>query len=424
MANGKTFYILAIHSLLAHSVAVGSVDSLLTASKKALDSGKIIEAKQYGFEALELAKERGEDAEEATASYRLANAFQASENYQSAEVHYNRALELADIVGDSHLLAKTLTTFGIMKLKVGDVQDAQLGIEHALRLAEELKDSTILMFCHLHHGRIFHYQENFEAAVASYQRALELAERNGHEAVVAGCHQNLSEAHASLGRWDEATASARKSIAIRIRLRDEYHLGKSYENLIYQQFERGDGVESLRTLAELLDVFADSEMQLSEETASATSELLTELSEDLSSAQNTVKWLFAFVGLCLLLSIILSWRLIQERKTARKKLERTALRIRQMESAIPKGTLKQRIEPLRKHTNPLLATSYLMLSVGYTRPELTQIFGRDRATIHRWLEEMSRILKVKDVPADARSFGDSTSNIPAQQPSETADEIA
>lgn len=405
MVNAKTSFILATHSLLCFVGFASNVDSLSSESKNALDQWHLPAAKQFAFEALSEARQLGDQHGEATASYRLANAFQASENYQGASPHYQRALELADILQDTSLLAKVLCSFSAMKQTLGDLPSAKSNAEHSLKLAENIEDTLLQAFNYLRLGNILAEQEDWAEAISHYNRAIALSQSFGNEALEAGARQNLSEAFAYNQNWELAEQQSLEAIALRIKLSDEYHINKCFENLLAQKLRKKDIDAFLAVQQRFLETLKSEEMRMTVETTAALADMTIE-QQDLISAYK--RWIAGTVGACGLIALLLLLQWIRYRKLQKhlnERLEKSALRILQMESASAKHSLSERVKPLKEHSNPMLVNCYLMLSVGYSRAELSELFGRDRTTIHRWIEQMSKLLNVEDVQSDALEYG-------------------
>ena len=390
-----------ILSLWGFSTYATTIDSLLRASVDALEYERLTQAKQFAFEALQLAKVQANDSAIAHASYRLANAFQASENFQAASQHYSRAIELADILADSQLLSKALLTQGSMQMKLDQHRDASMSMAHAERISRASEDQYMLMHIGIHKGNLAYETGEYEAASRHFQNAHHLSLEHGNPALRAKLLQNMSEAEAKLLHWEIAERHARAAIAIRLELKNEYWLNKSFENLFFQQLERGDMEALLDSQEEFFHMLHQSGMTTTAEMAEQQHVIMSRLRAWTAEQRKQVIWLWLAAGAVGMIIAGMAIWLQKYRKRIHEQRERLAMRIRQMEMAGERPNVKQRIESLRAHTNPMLAACYLLLGVGYSQAELGRLVGRDRATVHRWINEIGRVLDVEDPRKDA-----------------------
>lgn len=397
-------------SILSGIGQAAELDSLLLRSNRELNAGRVAEAKTLADEALHMAEHAEDRSGIARATYHLANAFQASENYESAVPLYESVVREADIMRDSLLLSKALTRYGLMRINMKQYNLGEGNITYAIKIVEALRDTLSLSYCHQYMGASKMLQERPEEAVTHYDRALKYALLFDDMTLIAGCYQNLGQVYAEINQFDSASLYTGKAIRLCLKLRDEHYIHQCYKNLMYI-YDNQQAIDSvLHTELEYFNTLqqagflVDQDMleplaYLTESILESYDNIRTRLHDMEDKLRAYTYVLYALAVLTLILAAALV-AVIRKNRTGR-----TADEAGQIPMAV-NGTLEARIQPLLGQKNKMLAPCYALLAAGYTITRIADIMNRDRTTVSHWVKEISTILGIppEELRADALKY--------------------
>jgi len=410
MEGKKAILLLAISGLSYMARASGQ-DSLLARSNRELNAGRLHEAKVLADEALRHAERSGDRMALARASYHLANAFQASGNFQGAAPLYDRVVREADISQDSLLLSEALTRYGVMKIKMRRYHEGEANIMYAIHIAQALHDTTALAYCYQHLGNSSYAQDQWEDALNFYQKSLGFARSKHLTTVVAACLQNIGQAYEGMGRVREAKAFTKRSLAIRIARGDEYYIHQCYKNLLYIHYNQQAMDSVMQTELAYFGTLERQGMEVNDHML----EPLAYLTESILESYDTLRsqlhameqqlQTYSYLLLALgILILVLSGVLVvalRKAKRARAMLETD------QPAFVVNSTLGDRIKPLLKQKNKMLAPCYALLAAGYNVTRIADILNRDRTTVSHWVREIANTLglTLEELRNDALKHG-------------------
>lgn len=170
-------------------------------------------ARQYGFAALELAKELGDMQGLAAAHNNLGIAYEAQDAYEEALHHHRQALAHKRSLGDSLEVANTFTNIGVVLDKRGQYSEALEQYYRALRIYETLDDSSRIAMALVNTAVVHKKQEEYDLVLANYERALNLYAALDDAFGQAACLANLGSVYLETGDFAEALAYGRRAAA-------------------------------------------------------------------------------------------------------------------------------------------------------------------------------------------------------------------
>ncbi len=161
-------------------------------------------ARQFGLQALALAKDANLEALEAEALNNVGVTHEAQGNYNEALTFEMEALELRRKIGDDSKIAKTLNDIGIIHDERGDYQKSLEYYYEARRIFERLKDpaSTAMVISNI--GIVLKAQKEFKKVVGYYHEALTIYKGLNNKFGIAACDANLGSVYFNLAVYDSS----------------------------------------------------------------------------------------------------------------------------------------------------------------------------------------------------------------------------
>jgi two-component system, NarL family, sensor kinase len=161
-------------------------------------------ARQYGLEALKLARNAGNRDLEVEALHNLGVTHEAQGNYQDALRYELDALALRREIGDDPKTANTLNNIGIIHDEQGQYDKALEYYFEARRIYEKAGDQEKMGMIYLNIGVVLKAQEDYRRATGYYRHALEIYQRLGKKFGVAACYANLGSVYYYLPKYDSS----------------------------------------------------------------------------------------------------------------------------------------------------------------------------------------------------------------------------
>ena len=134
-------------------------------------------------------------------------------DYETAALHYRRALVAKDATGDEAGAASACNNLGILAQKQGDVRAAVGWYERALRTYVKRGDRAGLARAYNNLGALYGEVGDYGKAAKYLEESIRIRHRAGHGGVALG-YANLGEVRLKEGRLEEARAHLEKAIAL------------------------------------------------------------------------------------------------------------------------------------------------------------------------------------------------------------------
>jgi tetratricopeptide (TPR) repeat protein len=154
----------------------------------------------------------------------LADLYFRSGRYAEQLTAADRAAELAQMIGDAHLLAVAQGKRGIGLYHLGRLDETIAALAETIRLAEATGDLRTLSRALNNIAAPYHARGEIAQSLPYITRALAVAERMGDPAWTAFLTDRCGEIRFSLGQWDEAHLDYERAVAM---MRE---LGASWES--------------------------------------------------------------------------------------------------------------------------------------------------------------------------------------------------
>jgi len=418
MVKTKTLLLIVILNGIYFPASAGQIDSLVKASSLALAHGDRDEAKVLAYNAHQLAESLGSRKDLALTHLTCANAYQATGNFQSADGHYQDAIELADLLNYDEVLGKALTSYGLLKIKQNLFNEGESSIRQAIELAQKVGDTTAIASAYEHLGRSKLMQEKFSEAVDLYKKSLEQAELLNDSGRIAINNQNLALTYFKMGDPDKAKECINKSLTIRIKRKDEMYIRQCYT--ILQKIETGDKRidDALNTQAVYYTTINKMGMSLDSLSIDHQARIATDMATHYQDEQRkyTYTSLVAAIMGCLSILLAVWWYRDNKRINASPPvtIRHTApspLPLNGLRKEERRETLKEHLKPLYDRDAPHYILTYVYLMLKMPVNTIADVLKKHRTTVSGWIPKIKEIYQVDDIKVYAASQNFSTQEI-------------
>jgi signal transduction histidine kinase/Flp pilus assembly protein TadD len=161
-------------------------------------------ARQYGMQALELARQAEIDILEVEALHNIGVTYEAQGDYTDALSYLEPALELRNKIGDDIKTANTLNNLGIVQDGMGDFTEALEYYFRALRIYEGANNKSKIAMMYTNIGIIFKQRKDFKEAASYYRNAMNIYQQLGNKFGVAACYANLGSSYFYVPMYDSS----------------------------------------------------------------------------------------------------------------------------------------------------------------------------------------------------------------------------
>ncbi|HMJ69838.1 MAG TPA: tetratricopeptide repeat protein [Cyclobacteriaceae bacterium] len=206
----------AFQSAWAQHNSIDSLKQALTGAKGIARISTMIElcweyrfvnadtARQYGIEALDLARQAEIDTLEVEALHNIGVTYEAQGDYTDALSYLGPALELRNKIGDDIKTANTLNNLGIVQDGIGDFTEALDYYFRALRIYERANEKSKIAMMYSNIGIVFKERKDFKEAASYYRRAMNIYLQLGNKFGVAACYANLGSSYFYVPMYDSS----------------------------------------------------------------------------------------------------------------------------------------------------------------------------------------------------------------------------
>jgi len=213
------------------------------------------ESTHYYRRAIRLARQMGDQFNEARACSNLGYHFIEHGQWHRAEVLCCHALTLFEALDSDHGRAHTENHLGVLYTRQHRWQKAQHHLEQACNIWQAMDDDHGLMRGYLNLGLLYIDAEQPSQALSYLEKALQLAQQTGENIDIGIIHTNMGKAYRLLEDWEKAEEYTKQAEAIFQSYSNLAELSRAWNGLglIYCRQDRWD--EAISYLEKSLDVW-------------------------------------------------------------------------------------------------------------------------------------------------------------------------
>jgi two-component system NarL family sensor kinase len=204
------------HSAHAQENSIDSLKNVLAAAKGAGQISTMIElcweyrfvnadtARQYGMQALGMAREVRLDTLEVEALHNIGVTYEAQGDYTEALAYLEPALILRNKIGDDIKTANTLNNLGIVHDGMSDFTKALDYYFQARKIYEKAGNRSKIAMMYSNIGIVMKERKDFREAASYYRHALNIYQQLENKFGVAACYANLGSSYFYLPKYDSS----------------------------------------------------------------------------------------------------------------------------------------------------------------------------------------------------------------------------
>lgn len=231
-------------SLCAQSSKVDSLTKLL--NKSGYDSNRVKllselskvnwqlgdydKSEEFAREALGLSVQKKYKIGESISHKNLGIVNTLTSRFDSALVHYNRAVEISRELGNNVETANTLNNIGILYENQGKYKEALEIHFSVLKLREKMNDSAMIALSHSNIGNVYRAQSNFPEALKYHFLSLAYRERVNDERKT-DSYGSIGWIYQMQGKLDTALMYFTKGLEIEKKFEKKYGIASFYSKI-------------------------------------------------------------------------------------------------------------------------------------------------------------------------------------------------
>ncbi len=202
-------------------------------------------ARLWADSAFRLAKKTGNSPQlmyywETTGSF-----YRKTTKFPQALDCYNKALKIAEALGDSASKASILNQKATTFRWSDNYEKAVINYFHAEKLAKIYKQDQILLYVYNGLGNSYTILKNFDMAMSYYEKALKMAAEQKNQLSIAINLNNIGEIYEQKMNLDEAEKFYEESLRMNLRLKNEIGIAISNRGIGNLAYKKGSYQEAL-----------------------------------------------------------------------------------------------------------------------------------------------------------------------------------
>jgi len=209
----------------------GAVDLSLLLARLLQRESRLKEAGSYYRQTIRLARQVGDETNEARACSNLGYLYIEQGNWWRTEVLCCHALGIFDRIDSNHGRAHTENHLGILYTRQRRWEPAQEHLEQACAIWQSMPDNHGLMRGFINLGMLYAEMHQSDEAIAHLKKALEQAQLSGEESEIGTIYLNMGAAYRINGDPVKAEECAWKAEAVFRKFSDSIGLADVQDNL-------------------------------------------------------------------------------------------------------------------------------------------------------------------------------------------------
>ncbi|MEM1319153.1 MAG: adenylate/guanylate cyclase domain-containing protein [Bacteroidota bacterium] len=163
-----------------------------------------------------------------------------AEQFETAKVHYEKALQLRQQLGDKKGVASLYNNIGNLEESLGNFKAAISNLRQSLKLRKELKDSLRIARVSYNIALALEAQGNYPVALNYILTHLSYFKRLNDEYEMGNAHNLIGNIKTELERFEEAAEHYEEALAIRQEQGDQWELAIVYQNIGNSKDDQGE----------------------------------------------------------------------------------------------------------------------------------------------------------------------------------------
>ena len=178
---------------------------------KGIDAYK---TREYGNKAYAIASKYNDHRGQADALQRKGLSYYYLDSYDTAQIYYHQSLSMAEVAGDSSLIAQAYSSIGNV-FRLQGVNDTALKyLDRALHIYENLHDDKNVAACLSTIGDTYLFASEFDKALQYHTRALEMAKKQNDKYREAFCLSSIANNYHMRGDFQNSIKYHEHCVAI------------------------------------------------------------------------------------------------------------------------------------------------------------------------------------------------------------------
>lgn len=220
----------SVKQLIESTSADQKLGVLITSTEKILNNHPH-DAAEYAQSALMLAKEIGDQKNEAKANLLLAKAYNIIGSYNQAIDHLEDAKNFYQETTDSINLVEVYQQFGQIFTRIGDFKKALDNTQEAFNIAGRINAKNKIAELVRETGNIYFYFDEKAIALDFYQKSLTISQEENDKEGIAKAYNNMGRIYSEIGNYKLALECLKKSLDSKNQEKDRVSYANTLLNI-------------------------------------------------------------------------------------------------------------------------------------------------------------------------------------------------
>jgi tetratricopeptide (TPR) repeat protein len=193
-----------------------------------LDEGKLQEAKDFFFKALDISLKTKDKKREKIAYLDIAAMYQQL-NPDSARVYYEKSMRLDAELGNSEEMAWTNYSLGVFLINQKQYGEAKTNLEKAVTIFEQKQNKIALSACFTSFGYLYRIQKEYGLSQIFLEKSLNILAESGSLSQLSECYEQLYMMYKQKGDAEKALLYHEKLFTVKDSLNNQAKNGQVVE---------------------------------------------------------------------------------------------------------------------------------------------------------------------------------------------------
>ncbi len=185
----------------------------------------------YAEKALVLAQKIGDTKRQAATTHQIGQSKLFNHQTAEARVYFDKALKLAESSNHQLVKAHTLASIGGIYFQEGNFDTALEHFIKSLQLYEKIKDKTGQARLSNNIANLHYDQKNYQKALQFFKKAITIKKEIGDVHTIANTYNGIADTYSVLQQYDEALSYYKKAMTLHEKNQSMKGLSISYTNI-------------------------------------------------------------------------------------------------------------------------------------------------------------------------------------------------